>query len=363
MYFEKYDPYQDKTLEILDPKGKIINEDLVPKITNKKMVEILKTMIMTRSIDERLLRLQRQGRVYTFPPNLGQEATTVASAAALTKDKDWMVTAYRELGAWLIHGFPLGNVLLYWSGNENGLKIPEDVKMTPFAVPLASQLQHAAGIAFASKYKGTDEVTLSYIGDGATSEGDFHEAVNFAAVNNTPNVFIIQNNQWAISTPLTLQTRCKNLAVKSIAYGIRGIKVDGNDPLAVYAATKEAVDLARKGKGPSIIECMTYRMGPHTTSDDPTKYREDKEVEEWRAKDPIARFEKYLEAKNLWNDKERAKFDEEFDKLFKEQFKVIENSDLLPLEEVIDHTYSKRTPDLEKQYQEKMQYYRDTNQI
>ncbi|PID83061.1 MAG: pyruvate dehydrogenase (acetyl-transferring) E1 component subunit alpha [Clostridiales bacterium] len=362
MYFEKYDPYKGKMLEILDQDGNIINKKLVPKITDEKLVSILKTMIKTRVTDEKLLKLQRQGRIFTFPPNLGQEGATVGSIAAIEKT-DWLVTAYRELGAWMYHGFPLSNVMTYWTGNENGLKIPENVKMTPFAVPLASQLQHAVGIAFASKYKGLDEVTISYVGDGATSEGDFHEAMNFAAVNNTPNIFIIQNNQWAISTPLRLQSKAPNLAVKSIGYGMRGIKVDGNDPLAVYAATKEAVDLAREGKGPSIIECMTYRMGPHTTSDDPTKYRSNEEVEIWKAKDPISRFQKYLVDLGLWSDEERAKFDEEFEKEFKAEFAIVEKNEKLSLEEVIDYTYSKRTPDLERQYQEKMKYYRDTNQI
>ncbi len=354
MYFDKYDPYEDKMLQILDENGKVTDKSLMPEISDEDLVSMLKTMIKTRSIDERLLKLQRQGRVYTFPPNLGQEASQAGSGMALDKEKDWIVTAYRELGAWLIKGFPLHNLLLYWAGNEEGLKIPEGIKMTPFSVPLASQLQHGAGIAFASKYRGLDEVTVSYIGDGATSQGDFHEAVNFAAVNNLPNVFIIQNNQWAISTPTSLQTKSKNFAIKSIAYGIRGIKVDGNDALSVYAATKEAVEKARNGEGPSIIECFTYRAGPHTTSDDPSKYRSKEEEAEWKKKDPIIRFEKYLTSKKLWSKKLREEFDKEFEAEFKQEFALIENVGAGPLEDVIDYTYAERTPELERQYQAKM---------
>ncbi len=363
MYFEHYDPSKDEMLQILDQNGKITDKKLVPKMSNEALVEILETMIKTRTIDEHLLKLQRQGRVYTFPPNLGQEAAQAGSSAAIDHDKDWIVTAYRELGAWLLHGFPIKNLLLYWAGNEEGLKIPENVKMTPFSVPLASQLQHGSGIAFASKYRGLDEVTLAYIGDGATSQGDFHEAVNFSAVNNLPIVFIIQNNQWAISTPSNKQSKSINYAIKSISYGIRGIKVDGNDPLAVYAATKEAADFARKGEGPSIIECYTYRMGPHTTSDDPSKYRTSEEEKEWKEKDPITRFEKYLTAKKLWSKAKREDFDSAFDKEFKETFAPIEHYKGGTLEDVIDYTYAEKTPDLERQYQAKLQYLKDTNQL
>lgn len=356
MYFESYEPRSGKMLQILDPKGKVIDKSLLPEMDDKLLVSIMKHMKMGRMIDERLLKLQRQGRVLTFAPNLGQEAAQVGSAAAIKPD-DWMVSAYRELGAWLYKGFPLKNLLLYWSGNEMGSRMPDDVKITPMSVPLASQLQHASGIGYAANYRETGEVVLAYVGDGSTSQGDFHEALNFSAVNNTPNVFIIQNNQWAISTPTRLQTSSESFAGKSYAYGMRGILVDGNDALAVYAATKEAVDLARSGKGPSLIELYTYRMGPHTTSDDPSKYRSDKEVEEWRAKDPIDRMYKYLEKKKLWNEEINEKFEAEFESEFKAVFEEVEKGELVPLEEVIDYTYAKRTPELEKQYKMKKDYY------
>lgn len=356
MYFKSYDTNSGKMLSILSADGKIVDKKLYPDIEDEKLLSILKYMKMGRMVDERLLKLQRQGRILTFAPNLGQEAAQVGTAAALGKE-DWMVSAYRELGAWLYFGLPLKNLLLYWSGNEMGSRMPDGLKLTPMSVPLASQLQHATGIAFASKYKKLDEVTISYIGDGATSEGDFHEAMNFAMVNQTPNVFIVQNNQWAISTPVSLQTKSSSFAGKGCAYGMRGIVVDGNDALAVYAATKEAVDYAREGKGPSIIECYTYRMGPHTTSDDPSKYRSDSEVEAWAKKDPIQRLEKYLIDKKVCSVEELAKFETDFDEEFKKIFDEVEHADLVPLEEVVDYTYETRSPELERQYQMKKEYY------
>ncbi len=362
MYFNDYNIKTGKMLQILDNEGKVIDDKLVPDIDKEKMVKILKYMKKTRRIDEKLLKLQRQGRILTFAPNLGQEASQVGSAAAIDNKIDWMVSAYRELGAWLYIGLPLKNVLLYWSGNEEGSRVPEGIKLTPMAVPLASQVQHAAGIGFAANYKNSKEVVISYMGDGSTSQGDFHEALNFAAVNNTPNVFIIQNNQWAISTPSKLQTKSETYAQKALAYGMRAILVDGNDALAVYAATKEAVELARNGEGPSVIECYTYRMGPHTTSDDPKKYRSDDEVKEWMGKDPIERFDKYLVSIGLWDDEKRNKFEEEFIDEFNLQFSEIEKMDRTELEEVFKYTYKEMTPELNRQLKSRMEYYKDTNQ-
>ncbi len=355
MYFESYEPNKGKMLQILDPNGKVKDESLMPDMGDDLAVSIFKCMKKARMIDEKLLQRQRQGRILTFAPNLGQEA--VAATAAALERTDWLVSAYRELAAWLYFGFPLKNLLTYWSGNEFGSKLPEDVNITPFSVPLASQLQYATGIAFASNYRKTGEVVMGYVGDGATSQGDFHEALNFAAVNNTPNVFIIQNNQWAISTPTTLQTKSENFAGKSESYGIRGIIVDGNDALAIYAATKEAVDLARDGNGPSVIELYTYRMGPHTTSDDPSKYRSNEEVEEWKKKDPIDRMDKYLRSKGLWTDELEEEFKSDFVSEFDSTFTEVENTGLLSLDDVIDYTYETRTPELERQYNMRKEYY------
>ncbi len=358
MYFEKFDPKKGKMLQIIDEKGKLKNKSLLPDLEDEKLIEMLRLMITARTTDESMMKLQRQGRMPTFPPNLGQEAV-IGTAVALEKGKDWMVITYRELAAWLYFGMPLEKILTYWSGSEMGSQIPEDVNMTPISVPLASQCQHAAGIAYANKYKKNDSVTLCYIGDGSTSQGDFHEALNFAAVNNTASIFIISNNQFAISTPLELQTKSENFASKAESYGMRGIKVDGNDPLAVYAATKEAADLAREGKGPSVIELFTYRMGPHTTSDDPKVYRDESITEEWKKKDPIDRFEKYLITKGTWTEEDSENLRKEVVDNFKTTFDKVEKMEDTPLEEIFDYIYAERTPELERQYEHKKNYYEE----
>jgi pyruvate dehydrogenase E1 component alpha subunit len=275
---------------------------------------------------------------------------------AATKPTDWMASAFRELGAWLYRGAPLYNILLYWYGNEWGMHMPEDVRILPISVPIASQYQHAAGLAYAPKLRGEDDIAIAYVGDGGTSQGDFHEALNFAAVSETPNVFIVQNNQFAISTRRAKQTHAGTIAQKSIAYGMPGIQVDGNDIFAVFAATKEAVDRARQGGGPSLIECYTYRMGAHTTADDPTKYRDQAEVEEWEKKDPIDRLQKYLINKGLWSDKQQEDLVDHYEAYVKETFEKVEQSGLVSLEDVFDYHYATRTPELEKQYQERKAY-------
>lgn len=286
MLVKKFDPLKKKMLTILDVNGNIVDKTLEPKLDDAKLLEMYKTMLLGRIADTKAVQFQRQGRMLTFVVNKGQEASQVGTAAAIEK-KDWLVQAFREFSALLYRGAPLEQLFLYWYGNERGSEFPEDIKILPINVPIGSQLNHANGIGIASKIQGKDEVVLAYIGDGGTSHGEFHEALNFAAVINSPVVFIIQNNQYAISVPRHKQTKSDTLAQKAIAYGIPGIQVDGNDILAVYAATKEAVDRARKGEGPTLIECVTYRLGPHTTSDDPTIYREDKEVEEWEKKRSI----------------------------------------------------------------------------
>jgi pyruvate dehydrogenase E1 component alpha subunit len=356
MYFKAFDPLKQERLQVMDEEGVIIREDLMPEISNEDLIEMYKTMLFSRVIDTKTLQYQRQGRMLTYAPNLGQEATQVGTIAA-TKATDWMGSAFRELGAWLYRGAPLYNILLYWYGNEWGMHMPEDVRILPVSVPIASQMQHAAGLAYASQLKGEDDIAIAYVGDGGTSQGDFHESLNFASVMNTPNVFIVQNNQYAISTKRAKQTHAATIAQKAIAYGMPGIQVDGNDIFAVYAATKEAVDRARSGGGPSLIECYTYRLGAHTTADDPTKYREDEEVKEWEKKDPIDRLRKYLLSKDLWSEEKDAQQIENYGEFVKTTFEKVENSGLVPLEDVFDYHYEKRTPELERQYQERKNYY------
>ena len=290
-------PDQIDYLSILDKDGNL-DAALEPRITDETLLKMYQYAILGRRFDERMLSLQRQGRIGTFPPASGQEATHLGAIAVL-RPSDWFVPAFREIAAELWRGRSLESVLLYYNGYNEGVGIPPDRNNLPISVPVGSQIPHAVGLGWAIKYRRKDDVAMVFFGDGATSQGDFHEGLNFAGVFQVPVIFVCQNNQWAISISRKNQTRSKTLAQKAIAYGIPGIQVDGNDMLAVYAAASEATERARAGEGPTLIECVTYRMTVHTTADDPKRYRTDEEVEQWRKRDPIARFQKYLTGKDL----------------------------------------------------------------
>lgn len=264
--------------------------------------ELYGWLVLSRHFDQRAVNLQRQGRIGTYPPISGQEACQVGSAAALRKT-DWLVPSYRESAAMVMHGVPLERILLYWAGREEGFMFPPDVRCLPITVPIATQLLHAAGLGWGIRLAGEDAVVIAYFGDGATSQGDFHEALNFAGVFRLPLVFFCQNNQYAISVPLARQTASPTLAQKAVAYGFPGVRVDGMDVLAVYAATREAIARAHSGRGPTLIEGLTYRFGPHTTADDPTRYRDPEEAEEWqRQRDPLLRLQRHLTQSGAWSD-------------------------------------------------------------
>jgi pyruvate dehydrogenase E1 component alpha subunit len=307
-----------------------------------------KAMMLGRVADIKALQYQRQGRMLTYAPIRGQEAAQVGVVAAL-KQQDWMVPAFREMAGMLYRGASLKQLYLYWYGNEEGSRFAPDVKILPISVPIASQINHAAGIAYASKLQKKEEVAVVYVGDGGTSHGEFHEGVNFAAVFDLPVIVIIQNNQWAISTPRETQTKAKTLAQKAIGYGIPGIQVDGNDPLAMYIATKEARERALNGEGPTIIEALTYRLGPHTTSDDPTIYRDQKEVDYWEERDPLKRFKTYLINKELWSEEQEEALTKEYTDYVNATFKEVEGSGLLELDETFKYTYATMTKDLQEQ--------------
>lgn len=284
-------------LSILDEKGKL-DKKLEPDISEDILLQLHRTMVLGRRFDERLLNLQRQGRIGTFAPIKGQEAAQLGAVANL-RPGDWMVPAFRETAAELWRGRSLESIILYYNGYNEGVDIPQDHNDLPISVPVGSQIIHAVGVGWAAKYRQKKDVAMTFFGDGATSEGDFHEGLNFAAVFQAPVVFVCQNNQWAISVPLSKQTHSKTLAQKALAYGMPGIQVDGNDILAVYVAAQEAVDRARSGGGPTLIECVTYRLMMHTTADDPKRYRSDEEVALWSKRDPLPRFQKYLMDKEL----------------------------------------------------------------
>lgn len=355
MDFKDYNPLDNKMYEVMDKDGKVKNKKEVPDLKDDELLYLYKTMLFTRIIDEKAVSYQRQGRMLTYAPNTGQEATQVASAYAMEKE-DMLVPAFRELGAWLVKGVPLKNIYLYWYGNEWGSHMPEGVNVLPVSIPIASQYSHAAGIGMANNIKGEKNVAVAYVGDGGTSHGDFHEGLNFAAVFNAPVVFIIQNNQFAISVPRSKQTKSETLAQKAIAYGMEGIQVDGNDVFAMYNATKKAIDKARDGGGPTLIEAYTYRVGAHTTSDDPSKYRTDEEVEPWLEKDPLIRFEKYLKGKKLIDDKWLEETRTELEDEVTETFQEIEKGSDTEIEDIFKYQYETMPPQLEEQMNDYLEF-------
>ena len=287
-------------LSILDHQGNL-DQELEPKIDRETLLKLHRAMLLARRFDERLLNLQRQGRIGTFPPISGQEASQLGGIAHLLPT-DWFVPSFRETAAEVWRGRSLESILIYSNGYNEGSAIPEGINNLPVAIPVGSQTLHATGLGWAAKYRKTDEIVMTFFGDGATSEGDFHEGLNFAAVYQTPTVFICQNNQWAISIPVSRQTHSETIAQKAIGYGMPGLQVDGNDILAVYSAAKEATERARSGGGPTFIECVTYRVMMHTTADDPSRYRTEEEVESWRKRDPLPRFQNYLFSKGTLNE-------------------------------------------------------------
>jgi pyruvate dehydrogenase E1 component alpha subunit len=288
-----------KRLEILDVDGNV-DESLIPPLDDSRILAMHEAMLLTRTFDERALSLQREGRLGTYPPLLGQEAAQVGSAFALDP-RDWVFPSFRETGVHLTLGYPIVQLFQYWSGDERGLITPENLNIFPVCVSVGSHIPHAVGAAMAARYRRDPAVMIAYFGDGATSKGDFHEGFNLAGVLRLPVVFICQNNQWAISVPLSAQTAAGSLAQKAIAYGFEGVQVDGNDLFAVYRATLAALLKARSGGGPTFIECLTYRMANHTTSDDAARYRAPEEVEAWRLRDPLLRLERFLARRGLWS--------------------------------------------------------------
>ena len=337
-------------LQILDAEGHL-DTNLEPDLPPDSLRTIYRTMVLARQFDQRMLALQRQGRIGTFPPNAGQEACQVGSAFAL-EPSDWMVPSFREMAAYLLRGIPLKCLLLYYMGREECTANLESRKTLTISIPVASQLPHAVGIALAAKVRHDPCATLVYFGDGATSEGDFHEACNFAGVFQLPVVFRCQNNQYAISHPRERQTRARTLAQKALAYGFDGLQVDGNDVLAVYVATRDALTRAKAGEGPTLIECVTYRMGLHTTADDPSKYRSKEEEAAWRKRDPIPRFQAYLKARGLWDEAWQARLDEEMEREIREAIEEAEADRDFDPTDMFEYVFAIKPPHLSAQQAE-----------
>ncbi len=284
---------------IIDDQGNLVDASFENMIDEKLVKELYYNMIRIRTYDRKAINLQRQGRLGTYAPFEGQEAAQVGSALALNSD-DWVFPTYRDHGATITFGKSMARTFLYWNGRVEGCVPPEGKNIFPPAVPIATQLPHAAGAAWAEKLRGTKNASIAYFGDGATSEGDFHEGLNFASVFQVPVVFFNQNNGYAISVPIEKQMNSATIAQKSVAYGMPGVRIDGNDCLSVYFETKKAFDHARNGDGPTLIEAVTWRTGAHTTADDPSKYRPKEQGE--HIVDPITRMELFMKNYGYWDD-------------------------------------------------------------
>jgi pyruvate dehydrogenase E1 component alpha subunit len=298
-------------LSILDQEGQV-DQALEPAIPSDDLRRLYRTFLLARRFDERMLFLQRQGRIGTYLPGRGHEAAVLGSVYAL-RPTDWLVPVWREWAAYVWRGWPLENLILLYAGLPEGTSVPAGIRDLPVCVPMGTHVPHAVGLACAARFRREDSVVLCYFGDGASSEGICQEAMNFAGVFQAPIVFVCVNNQWAISVPRSRQTRAKTLAHRALAYGFPGVQVDGNDLLAVFAATREAMALARQGGGPTLIEAVTYRLTGHSTADDPAKYRSDAEVREWEGKEPLPRFRRYLAAKGVVDDALHQRLEAEVD--------------------------------------------------
>ena len=311
-------------VSILDADGRFdekLGKGLIP---DADLVKLYEHMTACRFLDEVAFKLQRSGRMGTYPQNMGQEAASLGAAYVLNND-DWLVTCYRENCGLFWRGVPMESILLHWMGDERGNAMPRPHHATPIAVPIGTQMLHATGLAWASKYRGEKRIACTFFGDGATSEGDFHEAANFAANLDIPVVFVCQNNFWAISVPGRIQCSAPTLAQRGIAYGMPCMQVDGNDIFATVYAMRQASEFARKEGKPYFIEMVTYRLGDHTTADDASRYRDKAEVEAWKAKDPLIRVRKHMERLKLWSDAKEADLLERTEKTVAEAVARAEN--------------------------------------
>ncbi|MDL5362504.1 pyruvate dehydrogenase (acetyl-transferring) E1 component subunit alpha [Halalkalicoccus sp. NIPERK01] len=307
---------------------------------------LYRDMVRTRRFDERALSLQRRGWMSGYPPFAGQEASQVGAAHALS-ERDWLVPTYRSNAAQIARGVPMSDLLRFRRGYPE-FASDHDLPILPQTVPIASQIPHAAGLGMAIDYSDDEAAVLCCFGDGATSEGDFHEALNFAGVFSTPTVFFCENNGWAISMPRERQTASESIAIKADAYGITGTRVDGNDPLAVYAVVREALSLARAGE-PVLVESLTYRRGAHTTSDDPSRYRDEEDLPEWRTADPVERYEKYLREEGVVDEALVEEVEEGAEAELRRAVERAESGPEVRPEEVFDPVYGEAPHRLEKQ--------------
>jgi pyruvate dehydrogenase E1 component alpha subunit len=325
---------------LLDADGRL-PDGTDPGLPDDALVEAYRWMVFSRLLDERATSLQRQGRIGTFSAVYGQEASVMGTAFALDPARDWIIPQYRETPAILRHGYPLTTYLLYLLGNPAGGQLPADVLVTPLQIALAAQLPHAAGLALGLKMQRLDGVVMTYCGDGASSEGDFHEACNLAGVTRAPVIFVLQNNGYAISTPRSQQTAAASFAARAPGYGFPGERVDGNDFLAVYQVARRAVERARAGQGPTLIETQTYRLHPHNTADDQSRYVPPEELAERRKADPLPRFHAYLASRDLISDEQVSRWHEEIGQELTEAVAAAEQHPRPTPGQLFDHVYAR----------------------
>ncbi len=348
-----------KLLTIIEKDGRAA-KDKDPNLSPEALKRLDRTMVAARILDERGLALQRQGRIGFYLQALGQEASHVGSGAAL-EDSDWIFPAYRQPGLFVLRDVPFDDIVNEWYGNDGdtskGRQMPvhysfRQANLVSISSPIGTQISQAAGAGMAARIRGEDTVIATYFGDGGTSSNDFHAGLNFAGVFKAPVLFVCENNQWAISVPATRQTASESIAAKAQAYGMPGVRVDGNDVLAVYRVCKEAVDRARKGGGPTLVETVTYRMGSHSSSDDASRYRDAEEFEAWKQRDPIARFQRYLQKKKLWDDAFEKELQEELRAEINAAIKRAEARPKPPVESLFEDVYMSITPQLKAQRDE-----------
>ncbi|UCF80930.1 MAG: pyruvate dehydrogenase (acetyl-transferring) E1 component subunit alpha [Acidobacteriota bacterium] len=365
----KPDPLRD-TFQILKPDGTLANKALEPKFSKDELLRHYKMIVLVRILDDRMYMAQRQGRIGFYVGGEGEETAHVAAAAAL-RDDDFIIPSYREMGAAFMRGLTLRQFMAQLMGNSEdlikGRQMPCHIAYAPgnylsVSSPVGTQIPQATGLAWALKHIDQKErVAIVFFGEGASSEGSFHAAANFAGVFKAPVIFFCRNNQYAISVPLEKQTASETIAVKALAYGIEGIRVDGNDFLAVYHATKQAAKRARAGKGPTLLEAHMYRYGPHTSSDDPRTYRSDQEVKKWARYDGLPRLRKYLERKGWWSREEDQELHAATDREIVSTFKEVEKLPPPPIETMFEEVYAEMPWHLREQMEELQRYLESTD--
>ncbi|WP_392456096.1 pyruvate dehydrogenase (acetyl-transferring) E1 component subunit alpha [Chryseomicrobium aureum] len=336
-------------VQVLDEEGNVVNEELMPDLSDEQLVELMSRMVYTRILDQRSISLNRQGRLGFYAPTAGQEASQLASQFALEKE-DFILPGYRDVPQIVWHGLPLYQAFLFSRGHFMGNQIPEGVNVFPPQIIIGAQYIQAAGVAMGFQKKGQKAVAVTYTGDGGSSQGDFYEGLNFAGAYKVPAIFFVQNNQFAISTPRSLQTAAKTIAQKGVAAGLPSILVDGMDALAVYAVTKQARERAVAGEGPTFIEALCYRYGPHTMAgDDPTRYRTSETDSEWEKRDPLIRFRTFLTNKGLWTEEKENEVIERAKEEIKEAVKKADAAPKQKVTDLIDIMYDENPYNLDEQ--------------